>query len=228
MTPFQSLLLVFAQLVHNQLPALLNFLTSVPGPAGEPALEFVLSKWVAVHNVFYGAYEHKVSIVALAKLLQYGVNTGDARLQGMSVAGDMVVRPGVAEPRRTRSQRAAARVEYTRVPVLVKIFKLIVHDWSDVLREALASSRSGEEEEEEDEADTDDDGEEDEGVGGDEWEDAPEAASNSSGKANRMGVELSKILSEPGACLARRLDDPLKSCSTSLQHGSNAFMCINF
>ncbi len=40
----QSLLMVFAQLVHNQMEALLNFLTAVPGPNGEAALEFVLSK----------------------------------------------------------------------------------------------------------------------------------------------------------------------------------------
>jgi hypothetical protein len=82
--------MVFAHLAHNQMPALLNFLSSVPGPNGEPALEFVLKKWVHRHNVFYGAYENKVSIVALSELLQHGVNTNDSRLQGINVAGDMV------------------------------------------------------------------------------------------------------------------------------------------
>jgi len=86
----QSLLMVFAHLAHNQMAALLNFLSSLPGPNGEPALEFVLSKWVDRHNVFYGAYENKVSIVALSEILQRGVNTNDSRLQGINVAGDMV------------------------------------------------------------------------------------------------------------------------------------------
>ncbi len=38
--------MVFAQLVHTQLNALLSFLTSVPGPTGESALAFVLTKHV--------------------------------------------------------------------------------------------------------------------------------------------------------------------------------------
>ncbi len=138
----QSLLMVFARLAaHGQLEALLNFLSSVPGPNGEPALEFVLSKWVSRHHVFYGAYENKVSIVALAKLLQHGVNANDSRLQGIDVPGDLVgarcwlrvghvqevsrlplstqiVKPG-ANKIRTRSQKKDQSVEYTSIPVLV-------------------------------------------------------------------------------------------------------------
>ena len=40
--------------------------------------------------VFYGAHENKVSIMALAKLLEHGVNTNDARLQDINVQGDIV------------------------------------------------------------------------------------------------------------------------------------------
>ena len=32
-------------------------------------------------HLFYGSYEKKVSVVALAKLLQHGVNNNDTRLQ---------------------------------------------------------------------------------------------------------------------------------------------------
>ncbi len=49
-----------------------------------------LLRWVSVHHVVYGSYENRVSIVALAKLLQHGVNTNDTRLQDITVAGDMV------------------------------------------------------------------------------------------------------------------------------------------
>ena len=77
----QSLIMVYAQLIHTQLDAVINFLCSVPGPSGEPALHFVMTAWVARQHVFYGAYEKKVSLVALAKLLMHGVGNNDARLQ---------------------------------------------------------------------------------------------------------------------------------------------------
>ena len=55
----QSLLMVYAQLIHSQLAAVLNFLSSVPGPTGESALHFVLTEWLSRQHVFYGAYENK-------------------------------------------------------------------------------------------------------------------------------------------------------------------------
>ena len=56
----QSLIMVYAQLIHTQLNAVVNFLCSVPGPNGETALEFVLSQWVDRQFLFFGAYETKV------------------------------------------------------------------------------------------------------------------------------------------------------------------------
>ena len=73
------------------------------------------------HHIFYGAYENKVSIVALSKLLQHGVNTNDTRLQGINVKGDMIIKPGVNQIR-TRSQKDKQTVEYTSIPVLVRCF----------------------------------------------------------------------------------------------------------
>ena len=52
--------MVFAQLVHHQMEAVLDFLSTVPGPTGKPALEFVLSEWCSKQHLFYGAYEAKV------------------------------------------------------------------------------------------------------------------------------------------------------------------------
>ena len=60
---FQSLVMVFAHLVHTQMEAVLDFLSSVPGPTGKPALEFVLTEWCSKQHLFYGAYEGKVRLV---------------------------------------------------------------------------------------------------------------------------------------------------------------------
>jgi hypothetical protein len=57
---FQSLVMVYAHLIHTQLDAVLNFLSTVPGPTGQSALQFVLTEWCSRQHLFYGAYEGKV------------------------------------------------------------------------------------------------------------------------------------------------------------------------
>jgi hypothetical protein len=52
--------MVFAHLVHTQLEPLLEFLCSLPGPTGKPALEFVMAEWTSRQHLFYGQYEGKV------------------------------------------------------------------------------------------------------------------------------------------------------------------------
>lgn len=56
----QSLVLVFAHLVHTQMGAVLDFLSGVPGPTGQSALAFVLTEWCSRQTVFFGTYENKV------------------------------------------------------------------------------------------------------------------------------------------------------------------------
>lgn len=54
--------MVFAHLVHSQLEPLLEFLCSLPGPTGKPALEFVMTEWMSRQHLFYGQYEGKVRL----------------------------------------------------------------------------------------------------------------------------------------------------------------------
>ncbi|XP_034021991.1 importin-9 [Thalassophryne amazonica] len=169
----QSLIMVFAHLVHSQLEPLLEFLCSLPGPTGKPALEFVMTEWMSRQHLFYGQYEGKVSTVALCKLLQHSLNTDDKRLQDIVVKGEEIF--STEEGIRTRSKSAKNPERWTNIPLLVKIFKLIINELSTVV-EANASranaadwsqdssgmwedQEEGEEEEEEEE-------EEDEGLAG--------------------------------------------------------------
>uniref|UniRef100_A0A4W6CBI1 Importin 9 n=1 Tax=Lates calcarifer TaxID=8187 RepID=A0A4W6CBI1_LATCA len=100
----QSLIMVFAHLVHSQLEPLLEFLCSLPGPTGKPALEFVMTEWMSRQHLFYGQYEGKVSTVALCKLLQHSLNTDDKRLQDIVVKGEEIYSP--EDGIRTRSKSA--------------------------------------------------------------------------------------------------------------------------
>ncbi|XP_039971664.1 importin-9 isoform X2 [Xiphias gladius] len=167
----QSLIMVFAHLVHSQLEPLLEFLCSLPGPTGKPALEFVMTEWMSRQHLFYGQYEGKVSTVALCKLLQHGLNTDDKRLQDIMVKGEEIYSP--EDGIRTRSKSAKNPERWTNIPLLVKIFKLIINELSTVV-EANASranaadwsqdSSSMWEEQEEEEGEDEED--EDEGLAG--------------------------------------------------------------
>uniref|UniRef100_A0A1B0GL39 Importin 9 n=1 Tax=Lutzomyia longipalpis TaxID=7200 RepID=A0A1B0GL39_LUTLO len=117
-----SLLLAFAHLFLTQMEAVLNFLSTVPGPTGEPAMAFVFGNWLNRHADFYGSYERKVSIMALCKIFEYGVTAKDIRITSVSIK-EQVKQPMSASKPRTRSQTVT---EWVAIPILVKIFKLII------------------------------------------------------------------------------------------------------
>lgn len=65
----QSLVMVFAHLVHHQLDPVLEFLSSVPGPTGKPALDFVLAEWCSKQHLFFGLYDAKVRFAPNTRVL---------------------------------------------------------------------------------------------------------------------------------------------------------------
>ncbi|EDW38461.1 GL12000 [Drosophila persimilis] len=121
-----NLVLIFAHLFLTQMDAVLNFLSTVPGPNGEPAMQFVLSNWLSRQNSFFGMYERKVTTMALCKLFEYGVATQDNRLTSITYK-ELVEDPSDAR-RRTRSV-AAANQKWTTIPALVKIFKVLMSEY---------------------------------------------------------------------------------------------------
>ncbi|XP_043573030.1 importin-9 isoform X2 [Chiloscyllium plagiosum] len=165
----QSLIMVFAHLVHNQLEPLLEFLCSLPGPTGKPALEFVMSEWTSRQPLFYGQYEGKVSTVAMCKLLQHGINTDDKRLRDIMVKGEEIF--NADEGIRTRSKAAKNPERWTNIPLLVKLFKLLIGELSSVMeanisRQSTAADWHQDEVNDMWEDQDDDDEEDDEGLAG--------------------------------------------------------------
>ena len=124
-----SLVMIFAHLFLIQMDAVMNFLSSVPGPTGEPAMNFVFSNWLSRQHLFYGTYERKVSVMALCKIFEYGVTTTDQRLMQVTIK-DPVETPNVSGKTRTRSQ--AANQQWVSIPIMVKIFKLLINELSNL------------------------------------------------------------------------------------------------
>lgn len=55
-----SLVVPFAHLFLAQMETVLNFLSTVRDPIGEPAMQFVFSSWLSKQIPFFGAYERKL------------------------------------------------------------------------------------------------------------------------------------------------------------------------
>ncbi|XP_043281951.1 importin-9 isoform X2 [Venturia canescens] len=123
LTVMQSLLMIYAHLINTEFDAVLNFLSTVPGPTGESALAFVLTEWVSRQHLFFGGYDRKVTTVALSKVLEHGVTNDDTRLNEITVKDN---EGGV----RTRSKSLTQPYQWTTIPVLVKILKLIINELS--------------------------------------------------------------------------------------------------
>ena len=123
LTVIQSLLLIFAHLINTRIDLVISFLSQIPGPSGsDSALHFVMNEWCDKQTLFFGSYDKKVSIIALSKLLQYGVQSNDQHLNNITVRGDQIFSEGI----RTRSKTAKEPPKWTLLPLLVKLYKLLL------------------------------------------------------------------------------------------------------
>lgn len=120
-----SLVVIFAYLFLTQMDAVMHFLSTVPGPTGEPAMQFVISNWLSKQNMFFGAYERKVTIMSLCKLFEYGVTTQDNRITSINVKEQLNTESFAKCSIKTRSQTTS---QWTTIPALVKIFKLLISE----------------------------------------------------------------------------------------------------
>ena len=152
----QSLVMVFAHLIHYEMGTVLDFLSSIPGPSGsKSALQFLLNLWLSRQHLFFGSYEKKVSILALGKLLQHSVmsSSGDMslNLNLIQVPGDPILDEGI----QTRSKTKCVE-KWTQVPCSVKILKCLLAEVQNIEEQRETCSQDGDEEEDDDEDSIDD------------------------------------------------------------------------
>jgi len=115
-------------------------------------MNFVFSNWLTRQHLFYGTYERKVSVFALCKIFEYGINTQDQRLVNVMIK-DVVDVPSVTNKIRTRSQTANTQQIIT-VPIMVKIFKLLINELTNLREVKNALNNTTQSEDDDDESDT--------------------------------------------------------------------------
>ncbi len=111
----QTLVLVFARLIHSNPANVLDFLAKSKTPDGGSALSFLLTVWVENQTAFYGAYQTKVTLFALVALFRLN----SPQINAIKVRGPEVAPTG-------RSMRSKGPIRYTEISIQQKIFEICV------------------------------------------------------------------------------------------------------
>ncbi|KAH8029934.1 hypothetical protein MRX96_007713 [Rhipicephalus microplus] len=111
------------------------------------ALAFIVTEWCSRQVLLFGTYETKVSILALCKILEHGIQTNNPRLVSINVKGEWVINAN--EGIQTTSKTSANSGQWREIPVFVEIYKLMIHELSNCLDHATTHKEEDDYEDEE-------------------------------------------------------------------------------
>uniref|UniRef100_A0A7C9ER53 Importin-7/11-like TPR repeats domain-containing protein n=2 Tax=Opuntia streptacantha TaxID=393608 RepID=A0A7C9ER53_OPUST len=116
-----SLLLVFARLVHMSVPNVgqfIDLLVTIPAEGSENSFAYVMSEWIKQQGEIQGSYQIKVTTTALALLF----STRHIELSKINVQGHLIqTTAGIT----TRSKAKSAPEQWTVMPLNAKILALL-------------------------------------------------------------------------------------------------------
>ncbi|EPQ29170.1 uncharacterized protein PFL1_03457 [Pseudozyma flocculosa PF-1] len=105
--------------------------------ASGSGLEVLLRKWVENADTLQGFWQQRISAMALCKV----VGSGRRLLGEVVVRGDLI--PDTSNVIRTRSRAKTMPHQYTQVPLLAKMVKLLIKDWTQATRGPPDASAAG-------------------------------------------------------------------------------------
>lgn len=81
--------------------------------------------------------------MALCKLFEHGITSGDGRLTTVTIRDlvELPVNPNSNKPR-TRAQTAGIQQQWLAIPVMVKIFKLLINELAHLKEESVENNES--------------------------------------------------------------------------------------
>lgn len=121
----QTLLLVFSQLMCENVEAVLNFTNSVN------ATNFLLKLMVEKYNDFFGFLERKIGAIGLVNLLKYMTENNSQDLMSLTVNGDQIIQNKNTKGRvtRNRAQKECIEISYQQIPLIVKLYKILLQEF---------------------------------------------------------------------------------------------------
>merc|ERR1712129_370777 len=115
-----QLLLVFARLIHEYGDVqIIEFL------AKHKKLSNILTFWCSNHNDFIYPYYKKMSVTALAKIMQ----ANHKLIAPLSFDGYPIINMNAPRSMRSRSQR----LQFTQMPFVVKYFQILIDTFRDLV-----------------------------------------------------------------------------------------------
>lgn len=95
--------------------------------------------------------------MALCKLFEHGITSGDGRLTTVTIRDVVEIPTNLNSTKpRTRAQTAGVQQQWLAIPVMVKMFKLLINELSHLKEESLDNNESdGVTDEDDDAADAD-------------------------------------------------------------------------
>lgn len=146
-----SLLLVFARLVHMSVPNVgqfIDLLVSIPGEGDKNSFAYVMSEWVKQQGEVQGSYQIKVTTTALALLL----STRHVELANNFVQGHLIQSTaGIT----TRSKAKSAPEQWTVMPLNAKILALLADTLIEIQEQVIEPDEEDSDWEEVDAGDAD-------------------------------------------------------------------------
>ncbi|KAG8968425.1 hypothetical protein FRC03_007367 [Tulasnella sp. 419] len=139
-TFIQSLIIPFAYLIHSQREIVLDLLESVQ-IGSRNGLEVVLNTWCENAETFQGYWANRISTLALCQMLL----SERPSLKGVTVKGDLIIRPETKNVIMTRSRTKQMPLEYTSILFHVRALKLLIHELQAAGDDALAVSQGRQE-----------------------------------------------------------------------------------
>ncbi|RKO89834.1 armadillo-type protein, partial [Blyttiomyces helicus] len=117
----QTLVMVFAHLIQTRMETVIDFLSGLT-IENKNGLAILLNAWCENFADFQGFYSIKVSSIALCKL----VLSGDARLQAITVRGDLIVSTNTSLLSPPSEKKDPD--QYTAIPFPAKAIKLLIDE----------------------------------------------------------------------------------------------------
>eukprot|EP00051_Salpingoeca_urceolata_P025866 m.471487 g.471487 ORF g.471487 m.471487 type:complete len:1047 (+) comp20377_c1_seq1:406-3546(+) len=143
----QTLIHVFAHMVHADMAAVLSFMEQTQ------SMEFVMRHWCNHHMDTVGRFDITLSIVGLSRLLM----SGDPRLGTITVDGPEEYAAGLNGRIRTRAvSRRQGPPVFKQIPLLLKILELMVKEYGSAVDEEAADVEPASEDEDDGWEDEDD------------------------------------------------------------------------
>ena len=125
MSIFQTLLLVFGQLMCENVEAVIKILSN----QSLDATKFLLALFVEKFPDFFGFLERKIGSIALINLLKYLIENNCQELMSMEVNGEIIVE-NTKSRMVTRSKAKTEPVKFQQIPFLLKLYKVLLQECS--------------------------------------------------------------------------------------------------